>query len=494
MTIEFVPNDPAAGTPAARQIQKHADRAGGVDFTFDQLPPEQVYRAGTIEFVQWQSREAALRTLDVWEDIAAPIAEWGPEGSGVTALPLQAAVASAALEATYSRSDGLSFFQTPVNGNPFFSGASTDVVAHETGHALLDAIRPDLWSTGYFETDAFHEAFADCMALLVALYDQQTRVDLLAATANLGAQNFVEAWGEDLAQAVAVNHGANNTFAVPRRAFNNFKWQFHETLGWTGQNVLLNEVHIFGQVFTGCFYDLIRGIYGTGQKGEAGLLQAAKDAGQLLAAGAKKAPHVPRFLQSVGRTMSLEEETLFQGKYRQVLRDAFAAHNVPLGASSMVAPRAEIGDETAIQADAHASAIGAPARAELRKHLRMEAGARLQIRQLELGGMRMLEAHHRRKIDLSSVAEYLKGVHAFGHEPVLLRRAAGKAAILGSVPDAVTTEKEVLSYVRMLAQHQQIRQGRVSGADKMGKPTHEIAASGAQRVLRRLRYSCGCAT
>ena len=56
-----------------------------------------------------------------------------------------------------------------------WSGASTDVVAHESGHALLDQSRPDLWDSSYPETNAFHEAFGDCMALLTAFADPATR-------------------------------------------------------------------------------------------------------------------------------------------------------------------------------------------------------------------------------------------------------------------------------------------------------------------------------
>jgi Zn-dependent metalloprotease len=47
-------------------------------------------------------------------------------------------------------------------------GASTDVVAHEVGHGLLDSARPDS-STSILEVGAFHEAFGDCIAMLTAL-------------------------------------------------------------------------------------------------------------------------------------------------------------------------------------------------------------------------------------------------------------------------------------------------------------------------------------
>jgi len=503
VTIAFVPNDPGAGKPATRRVKPHADRkAGQTGFTFGALPAQEVYAVGTPDFLMWQSREAALLTLDVWEDMAAPLAGWAGVASRKKLRLL--ALAGNDLNAYYDRRS-LSFFASAVGGRTFYSGASTDVVAHETGHALLDAIRPDLWDSMFFEVSAVHEAFGDCIAMAVALHDRETRRALLEESADLGRANFVEAWGEDLSAAVRRTLGAQHNAALPRRGLNAFRWQFNDSLPDHGPaGLLINEIHSFGQLFSGCFYDLIRRLYQAGPRGEAGLLSAAKAAGRLLAAAIGKAPHLPRFMQSVGRTMVLEEETIFGGRHRAHIRDAFAAHGIGLGAAEMLAPRTAIGDAPQLRIGAQRVSITKPAATALRRHLHADASAKVEMRPLDIGGRRVAEARHHRKVDLTGLAAYLKGVSARGVEPVLLQRSAGRAAILGSVPDGISTEEEVRRFVASLVRHRQIRyadQSRKDGkagsgaiADGNAKPTHEIARKGAARTLRRVRFACGCKT
>jgi len=249
-------------------------------------------------------------------------------------------------------------------------------------------------------------------------------------------------------------------------------------------------------VFSGCFYDLIRRLYQAGPQGEAGLFAAARAAGRLLAAAIGKAPHLPRFMQSIGRTMALEEEALFGGRHRAHIEQAFAAHGIPLGSAAMLAPRTAIGDAPELRIRAQSVSMTKPAASALRRHLHAQASARVEMRPLDIGGQRVAEIRHHRKVDLSGLAAYLKGVSARGVEPVLLQRSAGRAAILGSVPDAVSTEEEVRRFVASLVRHGQIRHaaqrstgskaGSAAIAEGNAKPTHEIAA----RTLRRIRFSC----
>jgi hypothetical protein len=496
MRIAFVPNDPGAGKPATRKVKPHPDRkAGQTGFTFGALPAQKIYAAGTPDFVMWQSREAALLTLAMWEDLAGPLSGWAGVASKKKLQLL--ALAGNEINAYYDRRS-LSFFAAAVGGRTFYSGASTDVVAHETGHAILDAIRPDLWDSMFFETAAVHEAFGDCIAMAVALYDRETRRALLEESADLGRANFVEAWGEDLSSAVRGTIGSHHNAALPRRGLNAFQWQFNDSLPDHGPaGLLINEIHSFGQVFSGCFYDLIRRIYRAGAPGEAGLLAAAKAAGRLLAAGIGKAPHLPRFMQSVGRTMALEEETIFGGRHRAHIHDAFAAHGIPLGAAAMLAPRTAIGEAPELRIRARSVSMARPAATALRRHLHADAAARVEMRPLDIGGRRVAEVRHQRKVDLTGLAAYLTGVFARGTEPVLLQRSAGRAAILGSVPDAVSTEEEVRRFVGSLVRHKQIRhaQERRTGAkgaiaDANARPTHEVARVGAARTLRRVRFAC----
>jgi len=61
------------------------------------------------------------------------------------------------------------FFDAPSAGVRIHTAHSQDIVAHETAHALLDGIAPDLYGAVTPQSLAVHEAVADLTALLVSL-------------------------------------------------------------------------------------------------------------------------------------------------------------------------------------------------------------------------------------------------------------------------------------------------------------------------------------
>jgi hypothetical protein len=72
----------------------------------------------------------------------------------------------AALCFGYVKSSAASAGRTQ-KGAYVFTSLSHDVVAHETAHALLDGMRPHLMLPSNPDVDAFHEGFADLVALLM---------------------------------------------------------------------------------------------------------------------------------------------------------------------------------------------------------------------------------------------------------------------------------------------------------------------------------------
>ncbi|MBX3607450.1 MAG: hypothetical protein KF788_19375 [Piscinibacter sp.] len=458
MVIHYIPNDPRAGSaaPALRRQRKRAERpADRSGFSYPRPEPEGAADPFTPQFLFWQSREAAIAALRAWEACAGTHTQWQGRRRR---LPLRTDDGED-LNAFYDRTS-FSFFHQRVGGTDYFTAASTEVVAHEVGHGLLDSVRPDYFEVNFMEVGAFHEAFGDCLAILTVLEDRQTRERLLAQVPSLRGRNFVESFGEDLA------HGINrlvpgHNAGVPRRAFNTHRFQTPGSLPMdSGPGVLVNEVHSFGMVFTGCFWDLIANLYaGAAKPGEAALRSAARLAGRLLIEGARSAETTPRFFLSVGRSMMASPTARRRSATREALRAAFARHAIVLDPNP---PRAVA-----------ASRVGAAA-----------PRARLT-----------------RAVALGALHPELQGVVALAPEP------AGDAAPAGSragasAPGADGTAQEVQDFVASLLAHRRIALPGAAavprGATARGNTpardhtTHVVREVDGLKVLQRTRFLCAC--
>ena len=82
-----------------------------------------------------------------------------------------------------STMQGAQFFHgSGADGRTCLSGESADVACHEMGHAILDAVKPELWDAASQEAAAFHEGFGDISAILSALQLQSLRTAILKET------------------------------------------------------------------------------------------------------------------------------------------------------------------------------------------------------------------------------------------------------------------------------------------------------------------------
>lgn len=496
MAINFIPNDPQAGTtaPALRTQAKRPNRpASKSGFTLVTPSAEGTFQPGTPSFLFWQCREAALAALHAWEASAGSHTRW--QGNRKKLRLLQDDGVD--LNAFYDRAS-FSFFHQTIGNATFFSGASTDVVAHEVGHGLLDSVRPELFDVNFLEVGAFHEAFGDCMAILTALEDLETRTKLLTAKTKLLRRNFVESTAEDLSKGIRLLIPLHNA-AEPRHAFNSFKYQLPETLpGSGGPGTLINEVHSFGMLFTGCFWDLIANLFSTAPTNDAAtLLTAVRTAGGILIAGAKTAMVTPRFFQSVGRAMILADQTLHAGANREHIHNAFTKHDIFLGTNAMLAPAMVLSGNAPKD-----NILALTTRKDLLSRLGGADRARLAVTSTgNMGATAALQAQHTREISLNVLDKRLKGVVALGHELVTIGDSGGRAAIFGTIPNAADTEVEVRNYVRSLLQHDAIeldttkKRTRRDAKQARGLPhgaTHTIKSVAGRKILSRMRFQCGC--
>ena len=490
MPINYIPNDPRAGAtaPAMRVQSPRANRPSTRSgFTFSNVSVQGVFAPGTPGFLFWQCREAAIAALQAWEASAGAHSKWQGNRSK---LPLRQD-AGVVLNAFYDR-QSFSFFHKALGGDTFFSGASTDVVAHEVGHGLLDSVRPDFFSVNFLEVGALHEAFGDCMALLTALADNASRISLLAAAPNLRKKNFVESTAEDLSEGIRRFNPIHNA-AEPRHAFNKFQYQLPSSLPSNGgPGKLINEVHSFGMLFSGCFWDVIANIFAAGaSQTEAALASAAALAGRILIAGVKAAVITPRFLQSVGRAMVLADQSLNGGANRDHIRNAFQAHNILLGgANALIAPSMILAGMAP-----KGKTLSPATHKDLKARFSAGKGAKMTFAATDLFGTKTVEVLNTREVSLSSVAKELKGVVCMAHEPVIVGGSGGRAAVMGGMPNTEDTDNEVIEFVKSLMEHDRIDLGKKKSAiaadGDTSAATHAVKSVGGRKVLSRVCFHCG---
>jgi hypothetical protein len=164
--------------------------------------------------------------------------------------------AGVTMNAFYNRNlKALKFFSFTKPGDPptapqIFTCRSMDIVSHETGHAVLDGLKPGWLSlSGPPQTGALHEAFGDISAIFLTLSQLDQVEAVIAQTrANLHAKNFLS----DLAEQFGAVLGRPNGL---RNADNDLK------LSEVG-----TEVHSLSQVFTGGVYDVLADIFAHEQR------------------------------------------------------------------------------------------------------------------------------------------------------------------------------------------------------------------------------------
>jgi hypothetical protein len=122
---------------------------------------------------------------------------------------------------------------------------SFDIVSHETGHAVLDGLKPQwLLADNPPQTGGLHESFGDLTAIFLALSQLDQCEAVIAQTkAKLHDKTFLA----DIAEQFGLSLGTTTGL---RNADNNL------TLSDAG-----TEVHALSQVFTGAIYDILADLF-----------------------------------------------------------------------------------------------------------------------------------------------------------------------------------------------------------------------------------------
>lgn len=292
----------------------------------DPAPAPNRYAPGTGQFRYWAAAEALARGVNFW----APLL---PSGTRWTAFssPLRVELdAGVDLNAYYSRDQGLRFFGETVLGVAISAADSPDVVCHELGHAILDAIRPQLFDAASLEVDAFHESFGDMSALLCGLQLPSLRQKVLAETSGrLNRNSRLSRLAEQLGWGIRQLAPTAVDPDCLRNAANRFFYMNPTTLPPRAPaNQLSSEPHSFSRVFTGAFLSILARMLDVAGGGDEGLRRVGRDMGGLLANGARSASIVPRYFSQVAAAMIEADQTLFSGRYREALRSGFVEHGI----------------------------------------------------------------------------------------------------------------------------------------------------------------------
>jgi hypothetical protein len=112
-----------------------------------------------------------VKTIQMYEeaDTLGREVRWSFDGPQLLVVPRAGEWANAFYQRA-SRSLQFFYFTSPQNpAEIIYTSLSRDIVAHETGHAILDGIAPHLYDAVTPESLALHEAIGDLTALLVSM-------------------------------------------------------------------------------------------------------------------------------------------------------------------------------------------------------------------------------------------------------------------------------------------------------------------------------------
>jgi len=236
-----------------------------------------------------------------------PLTRWAGTREMVV-LPM----AGTDFNAFYNRLSMQFFFAyDPIAKTPIFTSESSDIVAHELGHAILDSYRPDTWGVASLEVWSFHEAFADLTALLSIMQHDEVLEHVLNETkGELRVQSVMSRLAETMGRAIYnITDGMGaRPKSYLRTTINDFKYVNPGTLPKEApHNELAAECHSFGRVFLGAFYDMLEMIYKDGLSHGKTQMQALKHARDTVGTYTFKAiHHAPlcvNFYESVAKTM-----------------------------------------------------------------------------------------------------------------------------------------------------------------------------------------------
>jgi hypothetical protein len=169
------------------------------------------------------------------------------------------------LNAFYDR-HSLRFYYERKGLKTIFMADSADIVSHELGHAILDAMRPDFWSVQSHEIWAFHEAFSDiCSIVNIMQHEIVLKMAIEQTNNDLFKSNIISRLAEEVGIFVYENYSKTNgylTNALRDAATEIYTYKSSDKLPEDApNNQLSSECHSYGRVFLSVWYNILCKIY-----------------------------------------------------------------------------------------------------------------------------------------------------------------------------------------------------------------------------------------
>ena len=215
----------------------------------------------SVDFNQVSVFATILKTMYMFEEpdtLGRPLT-WAFNGPQLLVIPRAGEWANAFYE---RETHSLQFFYFQPESDPdhpVYTSLSHDIVCHETGHAILDGIAPDLYNCISPQALALHEAIADLTALTMALRTDPLRETVLQQT------------GGDLKGGTAFSKVAEEFGRARDSRADSLRSLFNERTLDPNDNskdelgrpnrVARNEPHDLSEVLSGAFYSVLIKIF-----------------------------------------------------------------------------------------------------------------------------------------------------------------------------------------------------------------------------------------
>jgi len=244
--VDFDPDTGAALAPPARYTPSSNPKQD--DYDADPNKP------ASPAFLATNAYGTVFDTIRMFEEPEAlgRKVTWAFPGEQLLVVPRAGEWANAVYDRA-TRSLQFYWFESDKLGR-IYTALSRDIVAHESGHALLDAVVPSLHDGSTPESLAIHEAIADLVAVLMSLRSSPLRIRVLATTDN------------DISNATAFSSIAER-FGQAQLSPNEMPRQALRMLlnDNTMSTVDKTDPHPLSTVMSGLFYQTLVDVFETGK-------------------------------------------------------------------------------------------------------------------------------------------------------------------------------------------------------------------------------------